>query len=308
MHHKPLITIITVTYNSEKYLKDAINSVLAQDYPNIEYIIGDDCSTDTTWEIIKEYKDPRIKAYRNETNLREYPNRNKAINQATGEYLIFIDGDDIMYPYALEVFSYYIEHFPDCSMIFTRDWDSRICYPFQANPLTLYRFEYLDGGIIGGNFTKVLFKRKAIIEAGYLPNDIRSGDTYIQLKIALHHQGLVISDGLTWWRRRAGNATEHLFKDNRYLVETINYRIALLDDVSCPLDKEEKEIAKNNIYGIYLRTLLRMVRSFRFAEIAYLWRRIKIPIAYYKALFIGSKHNYYNQYSGDNPLHTPFSN
>ena len=102
----PLVTIITVTYNSSKYVRDAIEGVLAQTYTNIEYIIGDDCSTDDTWSIIREYKDPRIKAYRNETNLGEYPNRNKAILMSTGEYLLFIDGDDYIYPHGL---SYYVD-------------------------------------------------------------------------------------------------------------------------------------------------------------------------------------------------------
>src|SRR5438105_4541179 len=97
----PLVTVITVTYNSAAYVRDAIESVLAQTYDNIEYIIGDDYSTDNTWQIIREYKDERIRAYRNEKNLGEYPNRNKAISLATGKYLIFIDGDDILYPHGI---------------------------------------------------------------------------------------------------------------------------------------------------------------------------------------------------------------
>ena len=89
----PLVTVITVTYNSSLYIRDAIESVLTQPYPNFEYIIADDCSTDNTWDIINEYKDSRIKKYRNETNLKEYPNRNKAVTMASGDYVVFVDGE-----------------------------------------------------------------------------------------------------------------------------------------------------------------------------------------------------------------------
>ena len=77
--NSPFITVITVTYNSAKFVKQTIESVLAQSYKNLEYIIIDDCSTDNTWQLIQQYKDSRIIAFKNETNLREYSNRNKAI-------------------------------------------------------------------------------------------------------------------------------------------------------------------------------------------------------------------------------------
>ena len=55
LSNNPLVTVVTVTYNSSKYVRDAIEGVLAQSYANIEYIIADDCSTDDTWKIINEY-------------------------------------------------------------------------------------------------------------------------------------------------------------------------------------------------------------------------------------------------------------
>ena len=63
---------------------------------NFEYIIGDDCSIDNTWEIINDFNDSRIVKYRNDTNLGEYPNRNKAVTIAKGDWILFIDGDDVM--------------------------------------------------------------------------------------------------------------------------------------------------------------------------------------------------------------------
>ncbi len=85
MNEHVMFTVITVCYNSEKYLSDTITSVLAQSYRQFEYLILDDDSTDSSWDIIQKFADPRIKAIRNETNLGEYKNRNKAIELSTGE-------------------------------------------------------------------------------------------------------------------------------------------------------------------------------------------------------------------------------
>ena len=66
-----MISIAMTTYNGEKYLKEQINSILNQVYKDFELIICDDCSNDSTWEILTEYEqlDKRIKIYRNDQNL-----------------------------------------------------------------------------------------------------------------------------------------------------------------------------------------------------------------------------------------------
>ena len=298
----PLFTVITVCYNSEKYLRQTIESVLDQQFQDFEYILADDCSTDNTWSIINSYSDSRIRKLRNSSNKGEYGNRNEAAQQAQGQYTIFIDGDDIIYNHALSTLAGYVKDFPDCDMLFMREWDSRILYPFKADPQTIYRFEYLDKTIIGGNFTRVVFKT-AVIKENPFPADIRSGDTYIQLKIAQRHSGLAIPSGLTWWRRRKGNATEQLFSDNRHMAETLNYRLDLLEE-GCPLEESEKKWAKINIYGLFMRQLIRLLATLKIGEVAFLLKRIKIPVGYWKSLFIKSRHNYFENISGNAPLHS----
>ena len=139
-----LFTIITVTYNSSKYVRDAIESVLASTFQDFEYIIGDDCSTDNTWEIIEGYKDPRIVKYRNESNLREYPNRNKAISMAKGEWILFIDGDDIIFPHGLDVFKYYASRYKDASMIIQKNYLNNVVWPIKFNPKEFLLNEFFD--------------------------------------------------------------------------------------------------------------------------------------------------------------------
>ena len=104
MGNQPLISIITPCYNCEQYIAESIQSVLAQTHQNWEMIIVDDCSTDESYEIAMEYakKDRRIKVYRMEHNSGAAVCRNKAIESSKGEYLAFIDSDDIWLPEKLE--------------------------------------------------------------------------------------------------------------------------------------------------------------------------------------------------------------
>ena len=81
MKTAPLFTVATITYNSSKWVRDAIESILNSTFSDFELLISDDCSSDNTWEIIQTYQDPRITAWRNEQNLGEYANRNKFIDQ-----------------------------------------------------------------------------------------------------------------------------------------------------------------------------------------------------------------------------------
>ena len=76
----PLVSVLITSYNREKYIGDAIQSVLDSTYKNFELIIVDDMSTDNSVGIAKSFekKDNRIKVYINEANLGDYPNRNKA--------------------------------------------------------------------------------------------------------------------------------------------------------------------------------------------------------------------------------------
>src|SRR5205809_1097603 len=80
----------------------------------------------------------------NEQNLGEYANRNKAISLANGEYLIFIDGDDLIYPYGLSFMMDFAVKYPDCAMILSRPVDERVIYPKHISPRQFYCFEYLD--------------------------------------------------------------------------------------------------------------------------------------------------------------------
>lgn len=93
----PLVSVVMPVYNAEKYLSQAIESILNQTYKNFEFIIIDDCSTDKSWEIIQKYakKDKRINSFKNKNNLGQSKTVLKGINIAKGEYFLKFDNDDI---------------------------------------------------------------------------------------------------------------------------------------------------------------------------------------------------------------------
>lgn len=109
--NKDLISIIMPTYNVEKYVGQAIESILNQTYKEFELIIIDDGSTDNTFSILKNYskKDKRIRIFKNSQNLRIVKTLNKGLKLATGNYIARMDGDDISLPTRLEIEKKYLD-------------------------------------------------------------------------------------------------------------------------------------------------------------------------------------------------------
>lgn len=94
-----LVSIVTPTFNSAKYIAATIQSVQNQTHPNWEMIIVDDCSNDTTIDIVKNFiaKDNRIQLYQLELNSGPAVARNKGIENVSGKYMTFLDADDIWF-------------------------------------------------------------------------------------------------------------------------------------------------------------------------------------------------------------------
>lgn len=98
-----LVSIITPSYNTGEYIKETITSVLNQTYSNWEMIIVDDCSTDNTDDAVASFlSDNRIRYLKNEKNSGAAISRNRAIREAKGKYIAFLDSDDLWKPDKLE--------------------------------------------------------------------------------------------------------------------------------------------------------------------------------------------------------------
>ena len=99
---EPLVSVCIPAYNSSVYIKRTMESVLEQNYKNIELVVIDDQSKDNTVEIVESVKDPRVRLVKNEKNLGMTGNWNKCLAEARGDYIKLICADDVLYKDSIE--------------------------------------------------------------------------------------------------------------------------------------------------------------------------------------------------------------
>src|SRR5215813_7302249 len=118
---QPLVSVITPVYNGELYLRECIESVLAQTYRNWDYTIVNNCSTDRTLEIAREFaaRDSRLRIHNNETFVRVIPNHNIAFRQISpaSKYCKPVAADDMLLPECLERMVCLAEKHPNVAMV-----------------------------------------------------------------------------------------------------------------------------------------------------------------------------------------------
>ena len=113
-----VVSIMMPAYNAERFIGQAVESTLAQSYPHWELLVVDDGSTDQTSAIIAEYSDRRIKTY-HQANGGEASARNTALKHVNGEYLAFLDADDLYLPEHLEVAISFMQTHPEYDGVYT---------------------------------------------------------------------------------------------------------------------------------------------------------------------------------------------
>ena len=114
-----LVSVIIPVYNVEKFVEQAIVSIIDQTYKHLEIIVIDDGSSDATYQIVADLasQDPRIKLYKNERNLKIVKTLNRALSLAQGEYIARMDGDDISALDRIEKQVAFLESNPDYDLV-----------------------------------------------------------------------------------------------------------------------------------------------------------------------------------------------
>lgn len=215
MDNHYLVSIITPVYNSANFISEMIKSVQSQTYSNWELLFVDDCSIDNSVQIIEQYlvKDPRIKLFKLLNNQGSGPARNKAISEAKGKYIAFLDSDDIWHPEKIE------KH-----VAFMQVHDAAFSH-------TSYGFMDEDGNVIRETFHvskepvtyRMALQRTEIscltamydvekVGKMYMP-DIRRKQDYA-LWLAILRRGFKsypLDIELAWYRQRRGSATSNKF-------------------------------------------------------------------------------------------------
>ena len=109
----PKVSVLMSVFNGERYLREAIDSILNQTFSNFEFVIIDDGSIDSSNEIIRSYNDPRIRLIENEINIGLTKSLNKGIDDSQGKYIARMDADDISLPERLEKQVNFMESNPE---------------------------------------------------------------------------------------------------------------------------------------------------------------------------------------------------
>lgn len=117
MNDKPLVSVIIPVCNCEKYISEAISSILKQTFSNFELIIIDDGSIDNTREILRSIIDRRVSVYFNEKNMGQSYTRNKGVDIAKGSYIAQLDADDVATFDRLEKQLLFFKNHPDCAVL-----------------------------------------------------------------------------------------------------------------------------------------------------------------------------------------------
>ena len=244
---QPLFTVATITYNSSKWVRQAIESVLASSYTDFEYLISDDCSTDDTWEIIKQYDDPRIRSWQNESNIGEYPNRNMVLNKANGRYIYYIDGDDFIYKETLKKMSFYITSFPACKGIWGIHNAHNLSLPMLLSPKQLTELNFLSlFGIANVGLAETVLSVFELKNIGGFDTRFAIGDNFIKKLFSLYFSVLLVEYGNVFWRQRPDQATRLAEKGLRNFIDMYRIDKEILFDLKSPLTFQQLEVAKLN--------------------------------------------------------------
>jgi glycosyltransferase involved in cell wall biosynthesis len=96
MSSAALVSVLVPCWGCRDYIRETIESALAQDYRSLEIIVVEDHGTDGTYEAALELRDPRLRVVRNDRNYGQYGNKNRALALASGEFIKYLDGDDVL--------------------------------------------------------------------------------------------------------------------------------------------------------------------------------------------------------------------
>jgi glycosyltransferase involved in cell wall biosynthesis len=279
----PLISVLMTSYNREKYIHEAIESVLASTYKNFELIIVDDCSKDRTVEIARKYEvlDQRIKVFINEKNLGDYPNRNKAACYASGKYLKYVDADDYLYPNGLESIINLMEKYPEASVgLFSLPQNTQKPFPILLDPSEAYMYNFFAQGLFHKAPLSSIFRKDSFDEIGGFSLIRHAGDFDMWHKMAQKLNFLLIQDHVVWFREHDDQES----KKHNVQVELNYTRIEkkyVLDENSPLTSIQRNSILKRRI-NMYLKQLVIYLVKMDYRNALLLQKRIFIYLGWKK--------------------------
>lgn len=209
-----VVTVVMPAYNVEHFVTTSVRSVLEQSYPALEFIVVDDGSTDSTAARLGEVADARLRVI-HQANGGSSAARNAGIARGTGEFIAFIDGDDVWLPEKLGKHVAALREHPgvDLTFAWSRIVDERGNDTGRTSvPVSgTVSFERLMAMNVVGNGSAVVLRREALDRAGYFDEELFAAVEHdVWLRVALLRQGnvMAIPEVLSLYRMRAGQITK----------------------------------------------------------------------------------------------------
>lgn len=246
----PIVSVLMTAYNRESYIGAAIKSVLDSTFDDFELIIVDDNSNDSTFLIINEYaaSDIRIKPFSNSKNIGDYNNRNLAASYASGKYLKYVDSDDIIYPWALEILVKIMECFPKSGLgLCSLPPDLNRPFPFELSQIDAYEYHYCGPGLFYKAPLSAIILNDAFKKVNGFKNIRMAGDFDMWYRLALNYPVVLMPQGLVWYRK---HNSQEINEYNKYIVIYEKIYLQYLNATLCPLD----EITRKRV--IYKRIMI----------------------------------------------------
>jgi glycosyltransferase involved in cell wall biosynthesis len=258
-NEKPLVSVLMTTYNREKYLAEAIESVLASTYENFELLVVDDQSKDRSLEIAQDYasRDKRVISILNEKNLGDYPNRNKAASLAKGKYLKYVDADDMIYPTGLQVMVEAMERFPEAGFgLSSLPQDKSRIYPFILSSEEAYKRHYFKQQLFHKAPLSAIINKNAFDAVGGFTGRRYLGDFEMWHMLAARFPVVLMQQGVVWYREHEEQEMQHNRTDFTVPFKYVKCAEEMLLKDFCPLNESDRNKALEQVRWNQARYIL----------------------------------------------------
>jgi glycosyltransferase involved in cell wall biosynthesis len=260
---------LVTLYNREKYISECVNSILKSDYNSFEIIILDDASTDSSYQKVEQLakEDDRIRLYRNNSNLGQFANRNKIVELAKGEYIKYVDSDDLIYPNCLSVFADAANKYPEAGLIGELYYDNyKGELPVFFNKEEAIISHYFKGNrILNVGPTSLMYKKSTFQKVGGFRTDIGIlADVPLNYEIAMLTPIVGTQENLIYWRIHDEQVTIGQADQERMFIERYKIHQLILNHPNQPLDNGIINKIKRNINSILARNLFRLLFTLKF--------------------------------------------
>ncbi len=228
----PVVSVVMCTYNGERFLRPAIESILRQTFSDFEFIVVDDGSTDSTPHILAEFKDKdaRLTVLSNERNLGIAGATNRGLAAARGEYVALQDHDDVSLPHRFQTQVDFLESHLDIALLgsaATLIDEKGAAYGDYAEPTDDIELKWESLFRCPISHTSVMVRRRVLLDVGGYSTDTMlkvASDYDLLSRIMMRHRVANLSERLVMWRRHPDASTITDEPQLRHGIESVSLR------------------------------------------------------------------------------------